>query len=152
MKVKLEDNNKVIHLVSEDTTDVIEPVSLKHFNSISSSQKLLLERLFELSGQVQKLLQDKKSLSLIEKINKLLKDKNGIEINIEEFDIDDFIKMYFTSNDNRDEHGYIEIFDNGKINLKPSYIGVIHGIDFFTILKEIVEKMQKENEKETTLT
>lgn len=146
MEVKLSDDNRTILITTSGTVDIIKPFPLKYFNDISSYQKLLLTELLNRSGNIQETIFDEKVRATINKINELLETVHNVTIDIEDMNIDDIFNMYFTSNKHNTNYGAIELLkevEEGKrnLNIDASYLAIINGLDFFSIIRNVVSKL-----------
>lgn len=153
MDLRLSEDNKTILLSSSDNLHIIKGVAFKNYKVICEYQRELLTILLEANGQVGTILENEKSSNLIKKINKLLNlDKETIN-SIEELDLDQYFSLYFTQNTKQDELGRKVLVstenNNTVLDISPSLISVINGVDFFSQVSKALEiiknQMQETN-------
>ncbi len=145
MSVELTENSKKIKVIYESTQElkIIKPVTWKQLDDLTEYQKIILEEFLVSNGALGTLLRpsNKRFWSSVEKICEMLRTENDVKLNIDLIeDTLDIQKLFITANEEVDlVEGYTIPIDN---RYKPSYISVIHGLDFYQILRESIQKLQ----------
>lgn len=143
MELKLSEDNKTILLSSSDNLYIIKGVVFKNYKMICEYQKELLTILLEHNGSLGDIFEDEKTTNIIKNINKLMKlDKETLRA-IEDLDINQYFNLYFSQNTMNDEDGRKRLTrtENNReiLDILPSYLAVINGINFFTLVSKALE-------------
>lgn len=149
MEINLSEDKKSILINSSDNFYTVKGVAFKNFKQLCDYQKELISILIKYLGNIEKTLEDNKAINIIKKINKLMFDE--IDNFLDELSVHDIFKIYFTSNDSITEYGTIDLTKLSEedreariLNIQPSFISVISGMDFFSAVGQALEKRQKE--------
>jgi len=152
MEITLSEDKKSILINSSDNFYTVKGVAFKNFKQLCDYQKELISILIKYLGNIESTLEDAKCINIIKKINKLM--FNEIDNFLDELTVHDIFKLYFTSNESLNEYGTIELTklsqkddkdtENRVLNIQPSFISVVNGMDFFSAVTQALEKRQKE--------
>jgi len=152
MEITLSEDKKSILINSSDNFYTVKGVAFKNFKQLCDYQKELISILIKYLGNIENTLEDTKVINIIKKINKLM--FSEIDNFLDELTSYDIFKLYFTSNESLNEYGTIELTklsqkddedtENRVLNIQPSFISVVNGMDFFSAVAQALEKRQKE--------
>jgi hypothetical protein len=152
MEINLSEDNKTILINTSDNFYTVKGVAFKHFKQLCDYQKELISILIKYAGHIQYTLEDTKAINIIKKINKLM--FSEVENLLDELNVNEIFNLYFTSNDVNNLDGFRILtkseVENQVLDLKPSYISVVNGMDFFSIIHQTLEKRKQEMEKEVS--
>lgn len=145
MSIELSENSKRIKVTYESTQEmkIIRPVTWKQLDNLIEYQKVILEEFLIARGALGTLLRpsNKRFWSSVEKICEMLETENKEKLNIDLIeDSLEIQKLFITANEEVDlVEGWTIPSEN---RYKPSFVSVIHGLDFYQILSETIQKLQ----------
>jgi len=153
MEINLSEDNKSLLISSSDNFYTVKAIAFKNFKELCDYQKELLSIFFKYGGHIQYTLTDTKCVNIIKKINKLLFKEDELISLIDDLNVNDIINLYFTTNEINSEEGFrkltkkIDEDEVEKLNLKPSLISILNGMDFFSAVNYALEKWKVEQKK-----
>jgi hypothetical protein len=139
-----EDRRKIRIVYNDESICMIKPVAWIKLDDVADLQKELLSQYIESKGAIGAFFRKKnrKAWSLIKQLIKLLPTVDDIPLDVEKIhDFEDLKHIFITTTDATTEVTGWTTPESGS--LSPSYISVIHGLDFFEILGEMIEERHK---------
>jgi hypothetical protein len=144
--IELNENKTIIKFSNDEKLVLIKPASWKNLDNIIEYQKIILSDFLKKQGAIGSILAPSNTLfwNSIQNIFSLLNFSQEFSLN-EISEIEDIQKLFITTNTEKDlVDGWIVPEDN---KFKPSLISVIHGLDFYLILRTTLQEMtQKEKQ------
>lgn len=133
-EIKLISNERKISLDLGDRTILIAPCVWKHLDDLSSAQEVILQNVLANKGAMGEILRPSNTefWSMVDLILTLI--RSSLPIKAE--DIEDegiLLQLFITSSSNFNEYGWLDG------SLEPSFISIIHGLDFFSIMRKLLK-------------
>lgn len=151
MAVELVDNNNKIKVTYNDGSIVfIKPVPFSKLEIITSYLEVILEEAFKANMFVSSFLYKNSpiinAIKSIIKVLPVLSDNSDEKLDIDKLEsLDDLISLFVTGEVNKNSlSGQLDVSKEYNTYL-PSFIGVIHGINFFTMARKIEYKVKETN-------
>ena len=145
MGVALTDDKRKI-LITYDTgeTKILSPVSWRELSTIIEYQKILLEAFVEKKFFLGETLVDPVVIKAIDKLCELLPTENNVTLSTQDLAFEDILHVFFTTNNEYDDD---PAFASCRVKvdgtLCPSYLSIIHGLNFFQMALLSYKKMEE---------